>query len=229
MTILEHYRSSTEYREILRILQKSSVLQENIFWQSQASSKNIIPIQFMEIDFIAREVVINFDSDNFNIIHDQPFFVKLGYRTSVFKVVSYRLDNHSLSFPFPDVIKTQELRSSHRMAFNENQEKFVVLKSSVGNSPTDFGSELKVRVLDISSSGLGIMISEQNRSFLKNNRLLWITSLQDHHLPRPLMAEVAYMNSEVDSKFHTKKQKTLKVGLKISDPFPDYIYNRLIQ
>ena len=60
MTILENYRSSTEYREILRILQKATTNQENILWQSHALEKTVIPVQYIEIDFIAREVLIYF-------------------------------------------------------------------------------------------------------------------------------------------------------------------------
>ena len=51
MTNLENYRSSTEYREILRILQKATTDQGNIFWQSNALGKTVVPIRYIECRF----------------------------------------------------------------------------------------------------------------------------------------------------------------------------------
>jgi hypothetical protein len=226
MTILEHYRSSTEYREILRILQKATTTQDNILWQSHALEKTVIPIQYIEIDFIAREVLINFNSEHHRIDAELPVYVKLGYRMSVFKISQFRQNQNSLHFSFPELIKTQELRDQPRHTFRMAQDKFVTLRSS---SAHENGSDLKVRVMDVSETGLGLIVSEQNRSFLKNNRVLWVTGLEDSNLEKPVLAEVVYMNSEIDPKFVVKKQKSLKVGLKVSGVFPDTIYRRFLQ
>jgi len=225
MTNLENYRSSTEYREILRILQKATTLQDNFLWQSHALGKTVIPAQYIEIDFIAREVLVSFSSEHHHIDPELPVYVKLGYRTSVFKVSEYRQGQNTLRFSFPDLIKTQELRFYPRHTFRAAQDKFVTLRSSTyGES----GSELKVRAMDISEKGLGLVVSEQNRNFLKNNRILWVTGLQDSNLQNAVLAEVVYINSEVDPKFVIKKQKSLKVGLKVSGAFPEDIYNRFL-
>lgn len=226
MMNFENYRTSTEYREILRILQKATTLQENILWQSHALGKTIIPVRYIEIDFIGREVLVNFNSEHHRIDSELPLYVKLGYRSSVFKITHFRQNQNSLSFSFPELIKTQELRFYPRQTFTVAQEKFVTLRSSTAK---DTGSELKVRAIDISETGLGLIVSEQNRSFLKNNRILWVTGLQDSNLEKPVLAEVVYMNSEIDPKFVIKKQKSLKVGLKISGFFPEVIYKRFLQ
>lgn len=229
MSILENYRSSTEYREILRILQKATTDQENFLWQSHALSKTVIPIQYIEIDFIQREVLVTFNSEHHYLDHELPLYVKLGYRSSVFKITNYRQNQNSLYFSFPEMIKTLELRKTPRHMFKPAQEKYVTLRSSVTGPMRDTGSELKVRAMDISENGLGLVVSEQNRNFLKNNRILWVTGLQDRTLDYPVLAEVVYINSEVDPKFVIKKQKSLKVGLKVSGVFPDKIYNSFLQ
>lgn len=226
MMNFDNYRTSTEYREILRILQKATTLQDNILWQSHALSKTIVPVRYIEIDFIAREVLVNFNSEHHRIDNELPLFVKLGYRTSVFKISKFRQTQNTLSFSFPDLIKTEELRTYPRHTFKVAQDKFVTLRSSTAK---ENGSELKVRAIDISETGLGLVVSEQNRSFLKNNRILWITGLQDTSLEKPVLAEIVYMNSEIDPKYIIKKQKSLKVGLKISEFFPDTVYNRFLQ
>lgn len=225
MQQLLNYRSSYEHREILRILQKSTTLEENIIWQSNALGKTVIPVHHFEIDFVSREVVVFYDAKIHRVDNDLTLYVKLDYRTSVFKVSDFRIGQNSVHFPFPSEVKTQELRTYPRIHFKPNSEKFVGLKASVTSSLSrDHGANLNVRVLDVSEYGLGIMISENNRSFIKNNRILWITSFQREVLQYPILAEVMYINSEVDPKFQVKKQKDLKVGLKLSGIIPSDIY-----
>lgn len=228
MSLVESYRSSLDYREILRILQKSTTLQENFLWQSHALGKNVIPVHHFEIDFVSREVVVFFDPLRYKIDHELPLFVKLDYRTSVFKVSEYNERQNSVSFAFPKEIKTLELRGHPRVTIPQNKELAVGLKPSLSGS-RDTGHELFVRVLDISQSGLGLIVSEHNRSFLKNNRILWITELGRYKLPAPLIGEVVYINNELDSKLQNRKMKEMKVGIKLSGLLSPEIYKTLIQ
>lgn len=229
MLNLESYRSSTDYREILRILQKASSEQENLIWQSQAMGRNIISLQHFEIDFVSREVVIYFDTQRYIIDPQLPIYVKLGYRTSVFKVSEYRPGQNAIHFSFPVEIKTQELRGKSRHQFSPGDDRSVVMKPSLTNLNRDSGHELKVRVMDVTQNGMGLIVSEHNRSFLKNNRILWITQLQGTQLTYPILAEVVYINNEIDAKFQNRKQKELKVGVKLSENFPQEIYQQFIQ
>lgn len=227
MSRLDNYRSCLDYREILRILQKASSLQENILWQSHGQQKTVVPIHHFEIDFVTREVVVFFDSNFFQLDPNLTLYVKLDYRTSVFKVSSFRQMQNSLHFSFPKEMKTLELRTFARHQFLPNDDRIVALKPSItGNR--DPGNELKVRVLDVSQFGMGLLVSEQNRSYLKNNRILWITRLADKDLVYPILSEVVYINNEVDTKYQLKKVKELKVGLKLSSAFPDEVYQEFV-
>jgi len=228
MDITANYRSSLDYREILRILQKASSQPENFLWQSHALGRNIIGIHHFEIDFVAREVVIYFDSKRFSLENELPLYVKLDYRTSVFKVTNYRQSMNSLHFSFPEEIKTLELRSYPRYQFDPSMEKVVGLRPSLAGT-RDSGNELQVRAMDISEYGLGLVVSEHNRSFLKNNRVLWVTKLGHKQLVHPILSEIVYINNEVDSKFLVKRQKNLKVGLKLSGVIPQEVYQNFIK
>lgn len=229
MLNLESYRSSSDYREILRILQKASTEQENLVWQSHALGKNVIPLRHFEIDFVAREVVIYFDTQRYLIDAELPLYVKLDYRTSVFKVTQYRQGLNSIHFPFPVEIKTQELRGKARHQFVPGEERSVTMKPSLTNLNRESGHELKVRVMDVSETGMGLIVSEHNRSFLKNNRILWLTQLHGKPLEYPILVEVVYINSEVDPKFVNRKQKDLKVGVKLSENLTPKLYQEFIQ
>lgn len=225
---LENYRSSREYREILRILQKSSSLQENFLWQTNAIGRNVVPIHHFEIDFVSREVVIYFNSKHCLIQPELTLYVKLDYRTSVFKVEDYRQGSGTLHFSFPKEIKTQELRLNPRHSFDPSQEKRVTLKASMKGKIEGLG-EIQVRTIDISYFGLGLMISDQNRSFMKNNRILWITHLHDSALDYPILAEVVYVSPELDVRYQNRRSKDLKVGLKLSGVFSEENFHQFIQ
>lgn len=225
---IANYRGSLDYREILRILQKASSQQENFLWQSHALGRNIISVHHFEIDFVAREVVVYFDSKRFSLEHELPLYVKLDYRSSVFKVAKFRQSQNTIHFAFPDEIKTLELRTYPRHQFRPEMERVVSLKPSLSGG-RDSGNELQVRVMDISEYGLGLVVSEHNRSFLKNNRILWVTRLGHHQLSEPILSEIVYINNEVESKFQQRRQKELKVGLKLSGVFPIENYKKFIQ
>jgi hypothetical protein len=220
------FRTCLEYREILRILQKSSALQDNFLWQSHSVGKNIVKIHHFEIDFVSRGLQIYFDGGQSRLDPKLPLFVKLDYRSGIFKVSDFQITGNTISCQLPTEIKALEMRANPRHKFREEQEKAVSLKPSL-NSGVELGNELSVRVFDISPYGLGLIISEQNRSYIKNNRILWITKLQNVDLQYPILAEVVYISNEVDHKY-SRKNKELKVGLKLSGVFPPRIYHDFI-
>ncbi|MFL5785206.1 MAG: hypothetical protein ACJ76H_11385 [Bacteriovoracaceae bacterium] len=217
------FRTCLEYREILRILQKSSALQDNFLWQSLSVGKNVVKIHHFEIDFVSRGLVIYFDGTRSKIDPKLPLFVKLDYRSSIFKISEFQATNNQISCHLPTEIKALEMRTNPRHKFREDQDKFVSLKPSLNASNLDMGNEIQVKVFDVSPYGLGLLISEQNRSYMKNNRILWVTKLQNMDLHYPILAEVVYISSEVDNRY-SRRNKELKVGLKLSGVFPPRIY-----
>lgn len=224
----DNYRSSNDYREILRILQKATLLQDNFLWQTHGLGKNVISIHRFEIDFVSREVVFYFDQQRFQVDKELPLYVKLDYRGSVFKISDYRFITDAISFPFPVEIKTMELRANPRRIFLPSEEKYISVKPSQTANRSGL-NELQFRVLDISTDGLALLVSEQNRTFLKNNQTLCITKLGDFSLTIPVNAEVIYINNEGDPRYHNKKNKNMKVGFKLSGNFPQEIYQRFIE
>src|SRR5690606_35426068 len=108
---------------------------------------------------------------------------------------------------FPEEVKTIELRSTSRRVFLPNEDKVVTLKPSLPGRMSDNAPELTFRAVDVSLQGLGLLVSESNRSFLKNNRILWVTKLGDEILRDSLLAEVMYMSSDIEPRYQVKKQK----------------------
>lgn len=211
------YRTCEDFREILRILQKSSSSQENFLWQSDSFSKNVVKIHQFEIDFVARGVVMYFDGEPANVNSELPIFVKLEYRETVFKILDFKVSGNVVTFSIPKDLKTLELRTHSRVQITEQSNKYASLKPSLQSIGRDTNSEMQMRVIDVSERGVGLLVSEHSRSFLKNNRILWLTRLQDQTLEYPILAEVVYISAEAD-KGMKRKQKDLRVGLKLSGP-----------
>jgi hypothetical protein len=228
MTICETYRSSSDYKEILRILQESGNHKDNFLWQSYESSKKIIPISQLEIDFVAREVVACFDPALYSFEGHKPIFTKLEFRGCIFKVEAYKVEKNTVRFSFPRMVKTIELRGQNRHRFSPSKEKLVCLKLSL-SGPKNSDQELYIRVLDVSFSGLGLLISDFNHSFFSQHRSIWLTQIGHHKLLQPIEGEVLYMNDDFDVKYQKRKQRHRKIGLKLFSSIPVPVFENFIQ
>jgi hypothetical protein len=220
------YRDCTNYREILRIVQKSSYLPGNLIWQSKPNGKLVIEATHLEIDFVSRGIALSFDTQKYNLDPTLPLYVKLEHRSSVFKVTNFAVGMHSLNFSFPESLKTVELRSERRFEFEEGQRQ-IALKPSLNLLNSDSGNEIKVRLVDLSLSGVGLLLSENNRSFIKKNKFLWLTEIDGRRMYDPILAEVVYAVSDDEGKIHRRKERALRVGLKLSSQVPKEILSSL--
>jgi hypothetical protein len=215
MNLIDKYRSIKDHKEILRILQHSESGSENFLWQNINEKKIILSILRMEIDFISREVVVEFEQTK-KIYEDCPIFVKLDFKQSIFKVTEFIIKKNVLHFTFPSHLKALEMRTTERITFDIDDERKIKLQAP---SQLKQGSQgLFVRVLDVSKTGMGLMISESGRTYFKNNPKLLLTSLGDQELEGPVMVETVYINSEVPQRYRYRKGQELKVGIRFMTP-----------
>lgn len=224
-SLIQNYRTSAESKEILRLLQRSGTIEGNFFWQSLATGKRIIPITHIEIDFVARDVKVVFESQKFDLDVAQIIFVKLETNQTVFKVKDFTYNNGELHFAIPDEVKTLEHRIEKRLVVPPTREKTLCLRAVQSNSTTQ---ELKVKAVDISYDGLGICVSETNRSFIRHNRILWLTELNGNELRHPILAEVVYIQSHAAHFRSLGKGHELRVGLKLSAAIPQQAFQQFL-
>ncbi len=223
MDLLPHkYRSSHEYREILRIFQKTSFLTQNLVWQNQNGTRLIVPVSTLEIDFMAREVVLSL-SENKHLDPNYPLYVKLDYHLTVFKVTKFHFSGTTVSFEIPKEVKTPELRSVERFNLEESVDSFIYFSPFL-NDKSQPKDELKIKILDISRTGMGLLISDKNKSFIRNHRVFWITKIQEETLENPILAEVVYISSE----YYSSKDRNYKFGVKLSTPLTLKNLNQLL-
>ena len=219
---LGNYRSCQEQKEILRILQKSSALRENFVWQITSQGRQIEQVDYFEIDFVARELVVFLKNAATNLTEGLSLYVKLDYRRSVFKVSDFKLGSgNAVHFSFPKEIKTPELRASTRYRLSTGQDKYITLKID-GKNPR----ENQFRVFDISKEGVGLLVSEQELTELKDASHL---SLQGESLGQNIVAQLVYGGPKNNARFSATKQKEIKVGLKLLTQLPAEYLSRFIQ
>ena len=219
MIEIDKYRTCIETKEILRILQRSESSLGNFLWQNIDNHKKIIPISRMEIDFVGREVVVLM-GQNFAIDENYPIFVKLDYKHSVFKISEFLIKKNVIHFTFPGMVKTLEMRSAERILFGIDDERKIKLQAP---SHLKQGSQgVFVRVLDVSRTGMGLMVSETGRTYFKNNPKLLVTSLGNQDLKEPIQIETVYINSEVPSKYRYRRGQELKVGIRFVSPVQEH-------
>lgn len=229
MDLSTSYRTSSDYKEILRILQKASSLKDNFIWQKHGDGRIIHRLRLLEIDFVSREFVCT-PEDLDHLKMDHPLYVKLEWRGCVFKVVNFIIENNQIHFPFPEEIKALELRSVERIKFHSEQNKAASLKV-LNLNKIIFSTDLEVRVLDISQKGMGLLVSDTNLPIMMKNKSLLCTSLGDLKLPVGVKAEVLYSNSDLEvSKLPVGVQKRWrkfkKVGVKFLEPLPQSYFEK---
>lgn len=228
MSIAENYRSTKEYREILRILQNSGSHKDNFLWQNFDTLRQITSIKNLEIDFVAREVTAFLDPAVTVLDSSRSFFIKLDYKGSIFKVDSYKIEKNLVRFSFPKLIKTLELRGYKRYCLDPKNENLVCLKVS-RTETKELSTEFFIRVLDISYNGLGLLISDLNHSFLNQHKSVLITQIGSNKLSQPIKGEVLYLSDDFDSSYCKRKYRQKKFGLKLFSYIPETIFESLIQ
>lgn len=76
-------------------------------WQSLTSGRKlIVPIDYFEIDFVTREVVVFYDKTSFKLLENLPLYIKLNYQMSIFKVTHFKQELDSIHLEFPKIMKT---------------------------------------------------------------------------------------------------------------------------
>lgn len=193
---LAKYRDTNDYREILRLFQKSSDHEGNLLWQNINGERKVFSISHLEIDFVGREVVAYLDNPQ-DVSPGLPLYSKLSYNDTIFKVQDFFVQQDCLSFKFPATLKTWELRASERFLLDDDDEHSVVLSVS---GKSDTSQQMKVSLKDFSAKGLGLSISELNKHIIKNNKSFWIHAIDSFRFTEPLQGTVTHLSKEAQGK-----------------------------
>jgi hypothetical protein len=216
--ILQSYRISTSSDEILNVLQKNT--QDTcIMWQTFPSHRTIFTFHEYKIDLKTNKILIPADVTNEKLNSKLPVYVKIPFRETVFKGSVLNIKESEISLAIPNEVQMRDFRENLRSSFIPG-EKFVDIKTSVGGV-----SSLKVSLKDISQSGIGLMVSENNIHLFQSGQTLELCGVNDDVLRIPLIGTVVYTSKQ--PKINSAKGFFYRVGIKMFSLIPEIVINKL--
>jgi len=178
----EEFKLTAHQKDILRILQKASHRSENLVWQNIEGVRRQISIKYFEIDFVAREMVFFSDDDMTFVDQNATLYVKLGFRTTVFKVQEFRLEKTAIHFPIPPEVRVRELRSEERFELSiEDQDEVSLIDRTLQSS--------ELTLVDISKHGLGLIT--KNKKIEKGS--VFLKEIFGAKLKAPLKGQIVHL------------------------------------
>lgn len=203
-----------KHLNILSALEKGAPFGGEI-WQTSDGIREIFHIVHMQVEPLTDRIVIRSNSLT-EVKQDYPIFVRLHYRNLIFK-----LDPHEFKVAtegkvycgIPGEARALAMRTTERYVLPYELDISLSIKR-FGRTEKDFSPELEVRIIDVSESGLGIMISGANREYLRPYDHFWIKAVDQKPLYREIFGTALY----VSPKGYYLRRQDVRVGLSLSSP-----------
>jgi hypothetical protein len=211
---MKDFRSIQKPKEILALLQQAPSDDLGQIWQSQDQSRQIYNITSVGHDEGNKAIVFETLKD-FDLSGDFPIYIRMNYRDLIFKLTgkSCVINGHRLICRYPKVAKAIEERMFERFQVPAYKKCMVLLKS-LGKSAI----EVRVRLVDYSKTGVGIVISELDRGFMEKIKRFEIVTIDDLLLHNHLEITLSYIR---------KSSGLLRAGFKLKKPLPDALFQTL--
>lgn len=186
------YRDAESNIEIDSILAED-VTAECLIWQNLEGERVVYKIK--KVDKSEDGKIVTFRIIDYNEDFDShgPVYVKLSYRGTMFRssIATINKNEISLNFPLFADVKTIEMRGEPRIGFDLKIEKFVTIGVlHLGQLQNE--QSLKFQIMDISESGLCVLVSDKNKNFLTNSLNLALIQLGGLELDNPIILSQKY-------------------------------------
>ena len=221
------YRDADSLVEIDSILTESTT-QECIIWQNILGQRVIYNILNIEKSENGKEVDFQLKNYQNDFEPSEAIYVKLKYRGTMFRSKMAKMigDKVTLRFPLVADVKTIELRSEARTFFDLNEERFLSL-AVLHNGIIQKEQIIKLQVIDISESGLCVLVSDKNKNFIQSSLILVLTHLGSEELNKPISLSQKY-----SSKFRYRKNGKgyfrIRVGFELQEKLKKSILSEFI-
>ena len=185
-------------------------------WQTQEmNQKNVNEIVSVFMSKVDNTLTIHC-KNNLEIHHDHALFVKLHYRSLLFRLKAgdYKIEGPFLICRMPEKMMGLERRPGGDRFLMPS---LLDISVSLKKMERYFGEmtfELELRVIDVSEQGLGVTVTTFNKHIFKHHDRFNIFSIDNKSLKRPINGVICYMNS----KGHGLKRGDVRLGLKLNSP-----------
>lgn len=190
MSVAHKYRSTRSWKEIIKVVQKSSGMEGNFLWQTNSTERVILSISEIEVFPELNVIKLSLESSDKLNLYDESY-LKLSFRDSVFKVTIFKVEGNQASILVPDEIKAKELRENSRTKFKPKDEKMVTMSLSIDLTRSSQAS-LQLQVIDLSETGMSIVVSDQNLELIHSASRFVLDKLGESQLTFKVPVQLIY-------------------------------------
>jgi hypothetical protein len=211
---MENYRDTRSKGEILNTFSVSNPY-ESVMWQTVGGLRSIFEIEDIKINTTIRTAKLTLKDEHAIIDPGQPIYLKLSKNASIMKLRCLSNSYNEISIVLPDQMKSIENRTSPRIRFSPADERIatIVLTSEFTKSSTQ---ALKFKLMDISQTGLSLIVSDENKELLIRSNGHYLTHLGENELATPIALDFKYLKNHT-VKLRGRSYRTNRAGLMLSN------------
>ncbi len=183
---------TTSIEEIHSILNNATP-EKAVIWQNSPSGRNIFKLSSIEYSDALDTVKVHIEGYDGTILIGENLYIKLSYRDAMFKAQVVRIEGGVISLELPHKVMAIDSRKSPRSIFDIKDNKRVSLKVVVDIS-SSLKSELEFKLLNISSQGLCLIVSDNNKVILDNSSKLFLVALGGNKLFEEIEIDLCYLH-----------------------------------
>lgn len=183
---------TTSIEEIHSILNNASA-DNAIIWQNTSSGRNIFKLMALNYSDVLDTVKVHIKDYDGTIIVGESLYIKLSYRDALFKAIVSRVEGDVVSVELPHKVMAIDSRKSPRSNFDLKDNKRVTLKVVV-EAKSSLKSELEFKILNISTEGICLIISDNNKIILDNATQMFLVGLGKERLFSEIELTLCYMH-----------------------------------
>jgi len=197
---------------VLSAIERGVAFGGDIWQTGHQDIREIFQIVQAQLDTVNEKVIFRTNSLS-QVSQEFPVFVRLRYRNIIFRLEAheFKVVGDKLICSIPSEVKALALRGSERYVLPFELDVSISIKKFTHNLK-EITPELEVRMIDVSESGIGIIISGANKDFLKPYDHFWIKAIDHEKLNRDIFGTVLYV---APNGFYFKKQD-VRIGLSLS-------------
>ena len=199
-------------KDILAAIERSSSFGGDIWQTSLLDIRDIFQIVQVQVDSIHNKVIFRMNSLT-QVNPDLPIFVRLRYRNIIFRLHTseFKVIGDKLICALPKEVKALAIRPSERYVLPFELDISMSIKR-FARTMKEQTLELEVRIIDVSETGIGILVSGGNKDFLRPHDHFWLKAVEHQAMNRNIMGTVLY----VATKGYFLKRRDVRVGLSLS-------------
>jgi len=220
------YDISVDPKEIITSFNKSSRSEENILWQTYEDNRNVFEIRDIEIDDLRSTVEFAINEDHAFVDLDKTAYIKLAHRNTIFKGDVLKITSQKVVMSIPDEVQLEEFREFSRFHFDFKEKRTAQL-SLESDLMMNASQYLKLQVMDISTQGIGLISSLNNKELILNSSDMYLNALGEYALPVEVKMKLAH-SADHRMRQDGKELRLFKLGVQLERQLDEDLLNDYI-